>query len=224
MATRFYLSRMQAAAVSPAFAAEWENTAVAGRNRMETSKTDAVATTLAYTVNDSPATSNRDVLIKQYVSDPIAAGPIAGTLLGVIGRVYTGSALLNVRSQCLARVVSNDGATVRGTLYAGDLESLTGDPSEEWVQGEARLIPRAGPVALSSVVAQADDRVVVELGYRKHSTQNVFSTGISLGEPATDALADLSNPGSDVAPWVEFSEDLFTARGAAAQTSCYLLF
>jgi hypothetical protein len=155
-------------------------------------------------------------LAAQLVSEAMTAGPLAGTFQAQIAVKEIGVGN-NLRAQVLVKVVSNDGATVRGTLYAGDLATLTGDPTSEYATTQTnRTFPRGAPVALTSVSVQANDRVVIEVGSRKHSTVSTTATFI-LGE--TTAAGDLGSNETDSgsltgpSPWFEFSENLFGSRG-----------
>src|SRR5262245_66296197 len=99
--------------VAPAFGPGWEDLGVA--NRVRTSPTK-LATPL---VGASNVVSgwNQDCLVRQYVSDAIDAQTITGTVKGII-RAKESAATMDGFAQLLIKVVSNDGATVRGTLLA----------------------------------------------------------------------------------------------------------
>lgn len=210
--SRLYLPSTGAAAVSPAFDTEWELTTSATRLAAVTTRISSAQATV---YSGSIATQFDDGLCVQFVSAPIAAGPIAGTLKGQLRASRTGSgggASGGLRAQIVVRVVSNDGSTFRGTLYAGDLDvTNTTDPTSEFA-GTAtnRAFPRGGAVALSPVSAQTNDRIVIELGARRH------------GGDATPILTVGDNSGTDLPedettttagnPWIEFSVDVFTSR------------
>lgn len=210
---RFYVPNT-AAAVSPAFdTAFWEQTTGAIRLALVTTLTNTSLVNNSQT--DSTATANRDVLLYQLVSDGIAPGPISGTFKGQM-QAFENNGNYNMRSQVQVWLVSNDGSTTRGVLYAGDLETLTGNPSGEWSNAGVfnRAFPRAGAVSLTSVSAQNNDRIVIEVGYRKHAASSTqgqirvgdFTTGTDLPEGDTTDFAVTFRP------WFEFSEDLFTSR------------
>jgi hypothetical protein len=226
MATRLYTPPGTAAAVSPAFSAEWESVTDAVRRGLSLSKFNG--TDEYNSVTPAVSSSNLDVLIFQFVSPAIAAGPLAGTF---IGQFYADEfdPAFNLRSQAIVKLVSNDGATLRGVLYAGDLTTLTGDPAGEWPDAGFynRTFPRGAPVALSTVNAQINDRVVVEIGYRQHSVpltsaSIAISDDTSIGDLPSGDSFDAPNSPPSRATWVEFSNDLFTTRIAPAMRTSIL--
>lgn len=208
MATRLYPERLQPADITLTQDAEWDYATGFLNLRLSRVKMGATAGTSG-TFTDSTATSNRDTLVAQLVSPPIKSQTIAGTLKGQ-GFGITGNASQDLRSQVIARVVSNDGSTVRGVLYAGDLATLTGDPSSEWTTGFVnRMFPRGGAASLSSVTAQDGDRIVIEMGARKHAAAS-SSAQMYIGSIlATDLPEDETDTGWNTkAGWFEFSQDI----------------
>jgi hypothetical protein len=169
---------------------------------------------------DKAATSEPyDSLAGQWVSDALPAGAVAGTFTLVTGATEsTGSR--DAFLQCVIRVVSSDGSTVRGTLYAGQaqtVESATSTASNyEFTLFSFKV--RVLTASLSSVTAQAGDRVVVEYGSRacnantyNNSVQVLIGDGTSVSDlPAT---VDANGSTTDGRPWIEFSQDLFSGGG-----------
>lgn len=213
MATRFHVARTTAADISPAFDAEWEFTLTSLRRAMSVAGYNEAVSSLS--VNDTTGTANRDALAFQFVSDAIAAGPIAGTLKGQM-QVQEGATSFDLRMQMIVRVVSNDGSTFRGTLYGPDTDALS---SEFSTARTNRNAPRGGAVALSPVVAQTNDRIVIEVGARKHATlattSNFYGGGLTADSDLPEDETTTSTSG--VKPWFEFSENLYTARGSKAR-------
>ena len=217
--TRFYLPSSGAAAVSPAFDAEWENTAATDRLKCVTTRINS--TNSFKSTTDATATAFRDTLLRQYVSDPIALGIISGTIKGQIRSSAASGAAAGVRAQLIAKVVSNDGSTVRGVLYAGDLDtSATANPTSEFSQAADtnRTFPRGGPVAISPVVALDTDRVVLELGYRKHVNVTTGNVSLSFMDNNASDLPEDETTTTALNPWIEFSIDLFTPRVRGARS------
>lgn len=171
---------------------------------------------------------NNDWLWRQYVSEPLAAQTISGTVKGQM-RVQEANAAANARAQMIVRVVSNDGSTVRGTLYDGDLETLTGDPTSEYGTSLTnRKFPRGGAATLTSVTAEEGDRIVVELGTRIHSTETtsrVLTVSFTDSGTSADLAEDETTTSSAQRTWVEFSQDIaespqnITVVSAATTTS-----
>jgi hypothetical protein len=223
--TRFYLPSSGAAAVSPSPDAEWDATGSA--DYLQCVTTPSSTSPAEKAVAEAVTTNNYDVLLRSYVSEPLSAQSISGTVKGqILCRESSSSA--NFRSQLVVKVVSNDGTTVRGTLLAADTGTTV---SDEWNTGsstwENRKIPlgwSGSGASLSSVSAQDGDRLVFEIGYRAHNTSSSsFTGGIYCNDTAGDT--DLSEGGSetdtaaspDYRSWIELSQTL-TFQGAGTQT------
>jgi hypothetical protein len=207
VATRFYLPAWGAATaspVSPAFDAGWEKTGGVApqRVRMNTYPLGTAITAAAFVVN---GVNLSDTLFFQYVSPPLTVQTISGTVKGMIG-VRETNLTDNYNPAFVARVVSNDGATFRGTLlsvFGGGTEfPITTDSTVKFPAGWT-----SPGTTLSSVAAQEGDRIVVDLGLTETST-SVANARIEVGDPNT--LADYSETegGTGGRPWIEFSADL----------------
>jgi hypothetical protein len=126
MATRIYLPSTGAAAVSPTYDAAWEKSSEANRLTCVTNK---ISSSFANkTSSENVTTSPYDVLTRQYVSKPLAAQTISGTVKGQIKCQESASAADFCRALVI-RIVSSDGNTVRGTLLSHFPASLTGEYS-----------------------------------------------------------------------------------------------
>ncbi|MHC4798549.1 MAG: hypothetical protein ACYTF1_18090 [Planctomycetota bacterium] len=201
-ATRFYLPSSGAAAVSPVFTtAGWGDTATATPDRIR-----CVINTIGTTMTDKTFTDSGSgtYLNRQYVSDPIAGQTIsnAGTVKGQLrGYVTTDR---NVVSAITIRVVSNDGATVRGTLL-----TLTSAPlASEYLLAYGNRYTPASTTLTNTVVAQNGDRIVIEVGFDKGangSSSLYHSFGDDNATDLPEAEAVEANPYN---PWVEFSQDI----------------
>lgn len=215
MPTRFYLPASGAAAVSPAYGSLWNTTAAASRIKMVAAKSNTALA--AVDVAEAVATGNYDVLIRQFVSDPIAAGKISGYVTAVIRSLESNAAADDILNISI-RVVSNDGATVRGWLVPctpyTSLVATVGSINEEFPTASATRIINALP--LNVVNATVNDRIVVEIGYRALNTATTSRTGtLTFGDPtATGDSALSSGTTTSEVPWVEFTDNLFTTRGA----------
>ncbi len=155
------------------------------------------------------AAQDQDALMGQFISPPIAAQTVSGTVKMQM-QVSEASAARDARSQLVVRVVSHDGLTVRGTLYAGDTGSLT----DEWAVGTEtnQTFPQdpLSPATMTSVVASEGDRIVVEYGFRQHQTgTNANDARMNLGDGGSSGdLADSESDtqtGTTFNPWIEFS-------------------
>lgn len=161
-----------------------------------------------------------DVLMLQAISPPLAAQTISGTFKCYL-RVRESLGSLDARSQIVIRVVSSDGATVRGTLYAGD--TGTGAVSQEWVASSSTFqnasFPRSLPASISSLAISAGDRLVVEIGYRAHaasSEQGRILLGLlDLDEFPLDIAENETDQGGSIRGWLEFSSAISLAASSA---------
>jgi hypothetical protein len=155
MATTFYLPGSTVAApVSPVFDASWTFTGDADRSKMTLKGNWAASSAANKTVN---VTAAGNTLARQFVSDPIPS-QIFGGYLHMVVRCSQDATTTNCTLAMLAKVVSNDGATVRGVLcsvFGTDTAfDLTASPSTR----------NAINNVLSPIVAQQNDRLVVEIG------------------------------------------------------------
>ncbi len=198
--TRFYLHAALAAptGVAPAFAATWTDVDEAVRRSMTTAHSvDALAdgTTIDWTAAGV-------ALDRQYISPPIKGGTISGTAKCQIRSVELAGGD-NASQRLGLRVVSNDGATVRGTLLAvGFYGVLTefgtvaggGLRNRFWLDGDA----------LTSVVAQDGDRLVLELGYTDAAgtTPEAFS---GYGSTAASDLPEDETTTTALRPWFQIT-------------------
>lgn len=209
MSTRFYFPSSGAPDVSPAFSSLWERTALAVRRKLVTPR--GSSTNLASgTIDDGGLSGVVDVLYYQAVSDPISAGAVAGTFTIVVNAAEGGSAMDNYL-QGLVKVVSGDGTTERGVLFSGQtlttVSSNSADPNFEF----SVLNNRTWTVTLSSVTAQAGDRLVVEWGFRTCNTGTATcNSNFRVGEFSSTELEAVNNgTGGDLdTPWCEFSQTI----------------
>lgn len=209
MATRFYFptSGTGPGGVSPAYDSSWELTSGAYRAALETTKEElALVSASVSTTLNSPAGAV-DVLIGQFTSAPLSGNQtISGNIKGVI-RVQESAANADARAQTVIRVLSNDGTTVRGTLIASNASALANEFATALTN---RYFPLGGSTAPSSVNALDGDRVVVEIGYRKHENATTNRSGtFSLGAVAggTDNADNQTATTANV-PWIEFTDNL----------------
>jgi hypothetical protein len=207
VAARFYPTNT-ASPISPALDASWENSSTLQRRTVSPDPADYDFGTT--NLSSASGVANEDTALYQFIYGPLAAQTISGTLKGqFFAREASGAS--DARGQMVARVLSSDGSTVRGTLYGSD----TGALSSEFVvttngsEATNRKIPRGGAAAVSSVAAQAGDYLVVEVGFRNHGT-NASVARVSLGaDPATaDAPEDETSLVGGYRSWFEFSHNV----------------
>ena len=112
MATRFYLNR-SAPAVSPGYGSIWQDIPN-GLSRRRALPDPAGTTLTDADVVTRTLWSNGLVIIGQYVSDPIPAQTVSGTIKSYARALSDGS---GVYTALAARVVDGTGKTTRGVLF-----------------------------------------------------------------------------------------------------------
>lgn len=212
--TRFYFPSTGAAAVSPAYASEWEDTTNASPS-LEMVRTRISSAFTSFTTSETGGfTANaRDLLCRQYVSEPILrVQTISGTMNGQL-QMYTPDAASNALPQLIARVVSNDGSTARGTLWGGDTRTTNVDELPSSVANVKNPAAGISPVTLSPVTNAIGDRLVIEIGGRINSTSAIdFRVGMRYGDSGASDLTVGGSETTSLNGWVEFSFDIdFTA-------------
>ncbi len=150
-----------------------------------------------------------DGLVCRFVSAALAAQTILGTIKGQV-LSQEDNARADYRAQLLVRVVSNDGAIVRGILLAHDTDVLRSEFA-------TTLVNRKYPVAWSLAGAMVNtlstvdgDRLVFEIGARRHNTgTSSFTATLQFGDNGTDLPEDETATVGD--PWIELSHDVVFA-------------
>lgn len=221
MATRLYYGN-EPATLSPTVDASWETGTPQRRLlvefKQEHSGLGFLEDISGSTALNSPAGAV-DRVLAQFISPPLNGNQtISGAIKGQMKASESTSAASDLRAQVVIRVLSNDGTTVRGTLVASDTAAL----SSEFALNTRtnRKFPRGSPVTPTSVNALDTDRIVVEIGYRKHENNTSNRTGIiQIGNPTgTDLSEDETSTAADT-PWIEFADTLVFATPNARMSS-----
>lgn len=164
-----------------------------------------------------PEAAGNDVngLARQYITDPVSAQTITGTVKGQ-ARVCAVAVAVSAMSQMLIRVVSNNGSTYRGTLIDFNNAPVSAVAAAAYTNRHFPHLPTTQTsITVSAVAALAGDRIVIEIGSRM-KVGGESGVGINFGD---NSVTDLGENLTDTAannPWIEFSADLFTAAGGAA--------
>lgn len=211
MATRLYLPSVGisylAGANLPAFDAGWEGTTGAVRRRLVREKEGTAYTTVTTTKNT--ATNPADILIAQFVSPPLRAQTIANTgfIKGVIQAICSSAALAD--AQLTAKVFDQFGTTLRGTLVSMQAAAQSNEFNTTQQNRKFPLAWTGSGAALTQVVAQQGDVIVIEVGGRMFTAATGGTVSLRLGDSLTDAdLAENETDTADGVPWFEFSQDL----------------
>lgn len=207
MATRFYLPSTGAGATTPNFAATWEDTSIATRLRMVTTKISSAMTTVSF--NDANS-ADRDILFRQYISDPIAGQTIASQVVTANARYSQTNAANNMVPRMVVRVIADDG-TVRGTIT----DSTGGTEAATSLTG--RLLT-AG--ASTQVVSSDGDRIVLEIGLGGNPTGAAeHDSSMSVGD---DSASDLDETETDTGadnPYLNFANTITFASAPTVTTA-----
>lgn len=167
-------------------------------------------------IAETSASADYDVLLGRFVSWPLAAQTIEGTLDGYVLAAESNAAA-DMALHIHVYVTTGDSDTPRGTLLT-DYVAPTG---KEWASGfpVARNI---GAQALSSLSVSAGDRLVVEVGYIARnasatSYEGRFIYGTQAGKLDATSESDWADTNGSLqqstgVPFLEFSNGiLFTA-------------
>lgn len=209
MATRFYLPTTGAAPISPAPTAEWEDTAnAASPLKMVTTRINSAFNTFSIAESGGSGDNFRDLLAIQYVSDPIAAQTITGTLKGQMLMSESATAA-NMLAQLILIVVSGDGSTVRGTLFGGTTSTALQDEITTTIRNQMNPPISISPVTLTSVAAQNGDCIVAEIGARANNISFTnFTFNLRLGDDAASDLPEGQTLDTADNPWIELSANI----------------
>lgn len=209
MATRFYISdslRLNASTF-PAVDAGWEQTAApVYKVRLSTYKINSVSTFLTVPLLESGSAADRDILLVQGFSKPLAAQTLTGTVKAIV-RASEANAGDDARAQMVIRIISPDG-TIRGTSLAMSTAALSSEFVVSTLTNRKFPLGWAGAGAtLTSVSAQAGDFLAIEIGYRSHAV-SLATASIEVGTDPSNDLAEDETSTNQYSPWVEFSQTL----------------
>jgi hypothetical protein len=207
MATRFYVQNPLESSVPPFPTpdAAWEKVTVVRRCAMYPAKTNTTTTGGPWNFAAN-GVSGTDTLCFQFISPPLAAQTITGNLKGMM-QVGESALTDNYNAALVARIVSGDGATVRGTLLAafgGGTEFPLFSPV-----GAIKFPPAwtGTGTALTSTDAQERDVCVIEVGVNQTSTSVGNATWRCFDNQAAD-IPETEGDTSTSNPWFEFTQTL----------------
>lgn len=193
MTTKLYIGGVAAtradAGFDPTIAGTWDAGANSGQGNARPLDTNPEHLGLSENPFASASTTNNpwDLIILQGITGPLAAQSISGTLSALL-QMSESSPTADMFLKVHAWITQGDSSTPRGTLLSNHVGAV-----ELNTTGAAVLQMNA--VALSSVSAQAGDRIVIEVGARE---TNVLATAFlanlrmgtlsSLGMNLSDAV------------------------------------
>jgi hypothetical protein len=200
----------------------WEEPTYASGSYRLLARADNWPGAVTFITNSRGATNvvNQDIYIRGYVSDPLTtAQSISGTLSGQ-ALMRENNAGMDAHPQIMVKVISGDGATLRGVLFGGDSRTTNVDELTTLLQNRQIPAPGISPVTLSSVAASSGDRILIEVGVRANAATTFFPN-LRFGATASPGGAnDLSVGGAettDLNCWIEFSQTLSFGNALSRQ-------
>ena len=202
MATRLYQPSTGAAAVSPAYDS-WSKTSGADALACVLVK---ISSAMENQTSDANSTgASQTLLVRQYVSAPLAAQTISGTVKSYLRALANGS---NVDARLSIRVCNN-----AGTSFTGTLLSLADYSSGNELNTSLRNKPFADGDTLSSLAINNGDRLVIEYGGATGTTGRTAT--INFGDDSGTDLPEDETTTAANNPWIEFSGTLVWASASA---------
>lgn len=193
----FYLQNASAG-YNPSVKGSWDASGSAIAIKLGRTKSGSIT---YKAVDENTRTDDWDVLLVKFVSDPLPSNKfITGEVTFCLGLVES-STDANMVAHYHLYVTKGDSNNVRGTLLSNSIGV------KEWSTRLSVCGILNSSIAITDVNALADDRIVLEVGYRAKNTSTTSYTG-KVYYGGTNAT-DLSNnaDGSLYTGWVEFSDD-----------------
>lgn len=208
MATRWYLSKQAHTTINPGTKGTWASETSKQILNLETIR---AATDTTFTTYSKPnIASISTYLMRQYISPGMAAGVVFNSSVTwtVCVRISESTSLGNIFLRLHGAIVSEDGLTERGYewSFADSTEATVGTGTDQTAV-EVSITGLGG-----SYTTVAGDRIVLEIGFNKTSTDTVTAY-MQLGN--ADPTVDLSGAGDTDAdnPWFEISVTAGTGTG-----------
>lgn len=205
MATRFYFDRGSAGGALVTVDPSWGRTLDFIQNlRLLPKNLTPVITTLSNGVAATiPITTTESIVCQQFVSPPLPAQIFTGTVSAVIA-VFQSVTTANATLAMSVRLVSQDGGTIRGTLF-----SIFGTDTAYATTQSTRIV---NAQSITPMTLQQGDRIVVEVGVQATapSTSGTFNSRFGFIAQADFALTSALT--TDLNPWIEFSQDIYAGN------------
>ena len=202
MATRFYFPTSGAQDVTVAIDALWHQSSQAIKFKAVTSKISSSFSTISDT--ETSATIPYEFLLGQWVSGQFEAFEFlsgGSQTVKCVVRFMESDGKGNLLGWQSLRVVSADGATVRGALTDGQISG-----EADYKALENRFL--SGNID-TSVSMQDGDRLVFEIGcYASNSSTDPFTMSAEFGDNSGTDLAENDTSQSQFCPWYEISPTL----------------
>lgn len=202
MATRFYLPSTGTPGQTPNYDAGWEQVTAADRRNMHTAKIASSMTDKA----DAETSNNSayDVLLRQYISTKTyeAFSFLTSQTWKLQVRAVESGSAADMFVAIIAKVISGDGGTVRGTIvnFLVDTTEIT----------HVTLTNRSMSGNISNNVSmQSGDRILLEIGFRATNSKTTSYTGtLNFGDDSGTDLPENDSETTAYNPWFELSPTL----------------
>jgi hypothetical protein len=172
-----------------------------------TAKISSAFASVTNTFSADPQT----VLMRQYVSAPLAAQTISGSVTGQFKTRHTTTAgTSHLRISFSIRIVSNDDTTFRTPSPTGIVISTSNGMPVTTLTNRSLQNGTITTITLTNCTVQAGDRLVFEIGYNNADDVTINSaTGeIEFGDSsATNLPVDVTTTAADNG-WIEFNSGL----------------
>ena len=203
MATRFYLPYTGAADESPGYHADWDDTTIAARLKCVTTKIGSSMTEVVF--GDDNDYTDKNILYRQYVSDPITAQTISVQTIKYQIRASEDAAQNNMYTAIGIRVVENDGSSETGVVLAVEHDNT---------ELSTTMTNRQHTATTSEIEANENDRIVIEIGQSGNpNSQHDHAGEMSIGDDSGTDLPENSTETNPYNPWVEFVTDTIEFAG-----------
>jgi hypothetical protein len=162
-------------------------------------------------------------LIGQFVSAPLAVQTITGSIKGQF-RCFSDSAG-NFRLAVAVRKCALDGSGVVSLLAPTHTSDVGTPPQFNGVSLQNRRLEEGSndfAVNLASTGLNAQDRLIIEIGYKDDDAGSADQGNINFGDNSGTDLAEDESTTTANNPWVELTHDLlFYSDAHSPITSCF---
>jgi hypothetical protein len=191
MPTRFYLHNAAAPYTPATIRGAWSQTTGAVIGALDSAKAGGGKLT-SKTIAETSTTNPFDVLIGRWVSGPLAAQTISGTLNVTLG-IQENNLSADINWHIHVYVTQGDSDTPRGTLLTDYTEALG---VNEWPTTQTFKQLNAAQT-LASLAISAGDRVVIEVGYTaRNAVATSFSGTVWYGTQDQNLLTVIATDGT----------------------------
>lgn len=222
MPTRLYLPVSGAPPVDPPVGTGWTIPSTGNppyRTTCGTAKTNTALTDYAVTGTTNVAVQH--VLCRQFVTPPLAAQTISGTLSGVVRGLESNAGLNATIAVCVRRVNGTTGTHISDLIAVTASDATTTPPEFGTAAATRRLqdAAEATAIPITSTAVSAGDRLVIEIGFRKNNTTASRSCTLRFGDAAATDFALSDGLTTDLNPWVEFSGTVTFQQASSGSAS-----